>query len=158
MKEFKNLFDPKEYQVKRGQVPRYEIQNAILLFDIVGFSADMVNEKMMEIVVDIHTSMWDVLDTSYFWAEKGDNSNKNDLLLIPTGDGYGLAINNLHKDEEILEIAAKLYRRFIKEELKFRMGIAKARNVLTIDLNDNLNIFGYGIVLAARVCNEQSCR
>ena len=32
------------------------------------------------------------------------------------------------------------------------MGIAKGRNVLKVDLNDNLNVFGYGIVLATRVC------
>lgn len=152
-KESKNLFDPGEYQVKGGVVPMKNIEHCILVFDIVGFSQNMVNDKMLEIVGDIHTAVFETLDPEHYWAEKGSNANLNSLILIPTGDGYGIALNNKQNDEEILVITQKLYGRLKREGLKFRMGIAKGRNVLKIDLNDNLNIFGYGIVLATRVCN-----
>jgi hypothetical protein len=32
------------------------------------------------------------------------------------------------------------------------MGVAKANNIVTLDLNGNVNVFGVGIVLATRVC------
>lgn len=152
-KENKNLFDPNEYQVKGGVVPMKNIDHSILVFDIVGFTQNMFNDKMLEIVGDIHTAVFETLDPEHYWAEKGINSNLNSLILIPTGDGYGIALSNKLTDDEIFVITQKLYSRLKREGLKFRMGIAKGRNVLKVDLNDNLNIFGYGIVLATRVCN-----
>jgi len=128
----------------------------MLIFDVVGFSSEMVNTKMSKIVGEIQKAIWDILEPKYYWAEKEEDSDKNDFILIPTGDGYGLVLNNLHEDEDIFDIAVNLYKALVAENLKIRMGIAKGWNVLTIDSNDNLNVFGYGIVLTTRVCNAAS--
>jgi hypothetical protein len=155
MKESES-FNPNEYHSKKGHAHRRNLEFPILFFDVVGFSKDMNNDGSKKIVTDMQRVMWDLLDNDYYWAEKTKHSSKNNLLLIPTGDGYGIAINETLKDDVILWIARKLYRKLAEEEIKIRMGIAKGRNVVTIDLNENLNIFGYGIVLATRVCNAAS--
>lgn len=133
-------------------MPRYEIHCAVLFFDIVGYSARTTNNEMSKTVQAIISSMWQVLDNDYYWAEKDTYASENDLLLIPTGDGYGICLNPNNKDEEILEIAKKLYKQLKSEHLRFRMGIAKAKSIITTDLNETLSITGYGVVLAVRVC------
>ena len=151
MKE--NLFDPKLYVRAQGQIPKKNIESAMLVFDVVGFSSDMVNSSMISIVNEIHKSLWETLEPDYYWAETKKHSSSNDFILIPTGDGYCLVLNNIHDDEEILKIAVSLHRSLTSEKIKIRMGISKGWNVITIDSNDHLNVFGYGIVLATRVCN-----
>jgi hypothetical protein len=149
-------FNPNDYHSKKGHAHRKNLEFPILFFDVVGFSKDMDNERSKKIVTDMQRVMWDLLDSDFYWAEKTKHSSKNNLLLIPTGDGYGIAINETLKDDHILWIARKLYRALAEEKIDIRMGIAKGRNVVTIDLNENLNIFGYGIVLATRVCSAAS--
>lgn len=148
-----NLFDPKIYQSTKGVIPVENIENCILVFDIVDFSKNMNNSIMIKKLNEIHNSIYETLDTDHYWAETDTDSSQNSLILTPTGDGYSIALSDLKSDEEIFNIARKLYVRFKNEGLNFRMGIAKGRNILKMDLNQNLNIFGYGSVLATRVCS-----
>lgn len=150
-----NFFDPNRYIAKKARVPSYNIDHSILVFDCVNFSSIMNNNNMLRIIADIQQAVADVLDNElgYYWGDKNEDAPKTDLLLIPTGDGYIIALNNLRKDKEILEIAQSLYNRFRSDKLNIRMGIAKGKNVVTLDLNDDPNIFGYGVVLATRVCS-----
>jgi hypothetical protein len=126
---------------------------SVLLFDIVGFSKEPNNRSMMEFVDQMHTVMDNLLTPDYTWNEDGVNGDKNDFVLIPTGDGYGIAFHTKRSDQEILNITRDIYQAMAKGgSLKFRMGIAKANNIVTLDLNQNVNVFGVGIVLAARAC------
>lgn len=114
----------------------------------------MNNERAKKMITGMQGVMWDLLDgEDYYWAEKGKHAHKNNIVLIPTGDGYGIATDTTVEDKEILSIARDLHRALTDQKISIRMGIAKGKNVVTIDLNENLNIFGYGIVLATRVCD-----
>ena len=57
------------------------------------------------------------------------------------------------KGSDVLKVCVNLYKSLIDAGIKIRVGIADGSNVVTIDLNEQVNIFGYGIVLAARVCS-----
>lgn len=149
-----NVFDPKLYVGKKGQIISKYINNITLMLDVVGFSKEMTNSKMIKIVTGLQTSMHEVLDSAgYYWAEKKKKSTLNNFILVPTGDGYGISLNPALNDQKILTIASDLSKRFRSEEISVRMGIAKGYNIVAVDLNDNLNVFGYGIVLATRICN-----
>jgi hypothetical protein len=65
---------------------------SVLLFDIVGFSKNTNNESMMEFVEKMHTAIDDLLTPDYYWNEDGKFRSMNDFVLIPTGDGYGVAL------------------------------------------------------------------
>ncbi len=150
-----NLFDYVQYEPKSGHYPIKAINGPILMFDIVSFSMKMNTTEMYNTINAIQSSMYYSLDNdAYFWAEQKEKSNKNNLLFVSTGDGYAIALGNTLPDSEILKIANILYKSFQEKGLKFRMSIAKGRNILSIDMNDNLNIFGYGMVLATRVCDK----
>jgi len=153
MKEKSNSFDPKDYGAKKGQVHRKTFDIRILVFDVVGFAKDLFNERAAEIVTDINRVMWDILDKDHYWAEKQSLSARNDLILVPTGDGYGIAFHPNIEDSEVIDICVRLHKALVRKLIKIRMGVAKGNTVVTFDLNDNLNIFGHGIVLATRVCS-----
>jgi class 3 adenylate cyclase len=147
-------FNPNDYHSKKGHAHRKSVECPILFFDFVGFSKEMDNERAKKMITGMQGVMWDLLDgADYYWAEKGKNASKNNLVLIPTGDGYGIATDTTVEDKKILWIARELYKALTDQKINIRMGIAKGKNVVTIDLNENLNIFGYGIVLATRVCD-----
>jgi|ERR1041385_4286077 class 3 adenylate cyclase len=156
MKETGN-FNPSEYP-KKGHSHRRTIECPILFFDVVGFSKDIDNDKAKKTVTGMQDVMWellesDALEEDFFWAEKGKKGRNNNLVLIPTGDGYGIAIDSTISDKKILRIARELHAALTDRKISTRMGIAKGKNIITLDLNENVNIFGYGIVLATRVCD-----
>src|SRR2546421_10043741 len=153
MKEKSDSFDPKSYHSKKPLAHTKTFDLRILFFDVVGFSKDLHNEKASKTVANIHQAMWSTLDHDYYWAETGKNSSKNSLILIPTGDGYGIAFHPAIKGSDVLKVCVNLYKSLIDAGIKIRVGIAEGSNVVTIDLNEHLNVFGYGIVLATRVCS-----
>lgn len=157
MKETGN-FNPSDYHSKKGHAHRRTVECPILFFDVVGFSKDIDNDKAKKMVTGMQEVMWDLLDSDaleedFFWAEKGKDGRINNLVLIPTGDGYGIATDTTISDRKILRIARELHVALTDRKITIRMGIAKGKNIATIDLNENVNIFGYGIVLATRVCD-----
>ena len=121
----------------------------IMFFDIIGFTKNTSNDEMKDCIRGIEASITDELWDDYNWNE---TDNRNDLILIPTGDGYSFAFNPQFRDEEVLEIVKKFYCRIVKKiNFKIRMGIAKGPCQVYRDQNDKNNVFGYGINLANRV-------
>lgn len=152
MKDISNLYDYKHYHEKKGQVPKRPIEQTLVVVDVVGFSEKMFNNKMLKIVDTINNSIFEILDPEHFWNEKEADSILNNLIMIPTGDGYAIAFSNTIPESKILKLAIELYKRFKEEKTPIRMGITRGRNIIAKDLNETLNVFGYGIVLATRVC------
>ena len=152
-------FNPNDYHSKKGHAHRQSVECPILFFDVVGFSKDINNDKAKKMVTGLQEDMWDLLDGDrldhdFFWAERGKTKGRlNNLVLSPTGDGYGIALDTTVGDNKILTIARELYRALTDRGINIRMGIAKGKSIVTIDLNENVNLFGYGIVLATRVCD-----
>ena len=122
---------------------------AIMFFDIVGFTKNTTNDQMKDCIRGIEASIIDELWETYNWNEVND---RNDLILIPTGDGYAFAFNSQIKNDEVLDIIKKFYCRLVsKINFKIRMGVAKGPCQVYQDQNEKNNVFGYGINLANRV-------
>jgi len=157
MTVYKNIFNPNNYKVNYAgaRIPTNEIETSILIFDVIGFSDNATNISMIKTVNEIHDCVNSILEKKHYWGEdaNSEDSDKNDLLLLPTGDGYGIVLGKNHNEIYILEIAKLLCEDLTKRNISFRMGIAKGNSVVTFDMNGNVNIFGYGIVLATRVCS-----
>lgn len=121
----------------------------IMFFDIIGFTKQTTNDEMKDCIRGIEASIMDELWDNYNWNEENE---KNDLILIPTGDGYSFAFNPQFRNEDILDIIKKFYCRLIQKiKFKIRMGIAKGPCQVYRDQNEKNNVFGYGINLANRV-------
>jgi len=89
--------------------------------------------------------------TDVFWELNwGTRKKVNHLRLIPTGDGYAIGFDPSMHDYRILEYVAKLHVE-LRRDLEIRMGIHKGPNVIHVDLNDHLNMMGFGISYAQRV-------
>lgn len=157
MTKTKNLFNPNNYKVDYAgaRIPTNEIETSILIFDIVGFSKNATNNSMIKTVNEIHDCINNILVDKHTWGEDAmhQDADENDLLLLPMGDGYGIVLGKKYNEIYILEIARLLYAELIKKNIVFRMGIAKGNSIVTFDMNGNVNIFGFGIVLTTRVCN-----
>ena len=121
----------------------------VMFFDVIGFTKNTNNDDMKDCVRNIENAIYDELYEAYNWNE---TYVKNDLILIPTGDGYSIAFHPSFKDDDILEIVKKFYCR-LRGKLKFsiRVGIAKGPCQIYRDQNERNNVFGYGINLANRV-------
>ena len=149
-----DLLDRRVYLGRPYLPPKNTADMAVLIFDIVGFSRENNNAAMLDLVAAMHAAIDNLFTPEYYWNEDGKYAGRNNFILIPTGDGYGVAFNTSMSDQKVLEIARSVYMALAKSKLlQFRMGVAKAKNVVTLDLNGNVNVFGVGIVLATRVCN-----
>ena len=122
------------------------IDNTTVFLDIVGFTKLGDNDQMRRAVQELHSTISDVFD-DYHWDEE---SVDNELIMIPSGDGYGIAFCDDIRDELILDLTIKFYK-IITERLKIRIGISRGPNLVFRDLNDKLNIIGWGINRAQRV-------
>ncbi|MGD0820294.1 MAG: hypothetical protein ABSA71_06095 [Desulfomonilia bacterium] len=150
-------FDP--FDFPEEQIPKHsKVVNVVCFFDVVEFTKETTNKDMQNIIRKIEEDMSDLLYNGFNWNEKGrdkyDEPIHNDLILIPTGDGYGIGFNPGLDDKRILDTITSIYKQLLADNgLKIRMGVAKGPNVRHIDKNDVVNLFGYGINLAARVIN-----
>jgi class 3 adenylate cyclase len=134
----------------KGKTPNYRpITCVVLFFDVVGFTKDTTNEDMKRVIQKIDNVIDECLWEPYYWNEK---SKPNDLILVPTGDGYAIGFHpSKFSNEKVLMIAAELFVRITTgESFAIRMGIAKGPNIVHRDQNDMVNLFGYGINLANR--------
>lgn len=142
--------DPFAYPRDR-KIPQYHpINNVIVLFfDIVGFTKNTTNKEMERIIQKIETAINRLLWNDYNWAEKNKHNN---LILIPTGDGYGICFHPDIEGTTILYITTELFKSITDEKnINLRMGLAKGPNIRYLDRNGQVNLFGYGINLANRV-------
>lgn len=143
----KKKFDPFDYP--SGAVPKYyHLNNVVLFFDVVGFSRKAPID-MQNIINEIDNVINELLWNEYNWNER---HQRNDLIIIPTGDGYGIGFHPNFDGKKILTITANIYKKLIENRrYEIRMGLAKGRNTRYWDINDLANLFGPGINTANRV-------
>ncbi len=146
----KKRFDPFDYP--KGKIPDYlPVNCAVAFFDVVGFTDDTTNEEMKNIIRSIHDVIESCLWDEYDWDERKGGKH-NDLILIPTGDGCAIGFHpSKFSNDEILQIVKGLYLHLRGKDLSIRIGIAKGNNIRYKDMNDHVNLFGFGINVAARV-------
>jgi len=139
--------DPFRYNNNKSIYTSAEL--VIMFFDVIGFTKSTTNEEMKDCIRGIEAAITDELFEDYNWNEKDE---KNDLILIPTGDGYSFAFHPNIKNDETLDIVKKFYCRLIRKiNFAVRVGIAKGACQIYSDQNEKSNVFGYGINLANRV-------
>lgn len=143
--------DPFDY-VKRSRQAYLPLINAVIFFDVVGFTKDTTNEEMKKIIRRIHDDLTEILINEFYWNEK---RKPNDLILIPTGDGYAIGFHTSKFDsEKVLSIATDIFKKLTQNNgIKIRMGITRGPNIRYLDLNENNNLFGFGINIANRIMN-----
>lgn len=147
----KKRIDPFVYpkSEKESYLP---INCTVLFFDVVGFTKETTNQEMKDKIRTIHDMITNILYDDYDWNET-KHSKHNDLILVPTGDGYAIGFHpNKFAFKDILELTKKIHTDLcIYRKLPIRMGIAKGNVIRFLDMNDRVNLFGYGINTAARV-------
>lgn len=135
-----------------GIAPEYLPANCVVLFfDVVGFTKHTSHQQMESVITDIHKMIRSLLWNKYCWNETVEGE-KNDLILIPTGDGYAIGFNPIcFTNKEILDEARQIYFYLRGKKIDIRMGIAKGNNIRFKDMNERVNLFGYGINTAKRI-------
>lgn len=120
--------------------------------DLVGFTGLDSNDDLY----NAYQALGNTIKTSigkYFWGDMEPplchDKATNNLLLLPAGDAYGICFSEAMADQEVLRTIAAIYRR-IKRRHKVRVGINKGENIIVLDLNERVNVIGWGINLAHR--------
>jgi class 3 adenylate cyclase len=141
-------YDKFDYVQKR--VPRYtKVFNVVLFFDTVDFTRNSTNQQMSKIIDKIDTVIGDLLYDDFNWNEQ---DQYNDFILMPTGDGLGIAFHPDTDNDKILRIVIDLYTALTENNgISIRMGIAKGPNTRYLDVNKMNNLFGWGVNTAYRV-------
>jgi class 3 adenylate cyclase len=126
-----------------------------IFLDVVGFTHGRSVEAQSDIVLVLN----DIVQTSL----DEYNVPKDQLILLPTGDGMCIAMLNIESPYDAhLLVALALIRRLhefnesIEDETRrFQVRIGLNANVdnLVKDINGNRNIAGAGISMASRVMN-----
>ena len=119
-----------------------------MFLDIVRFTKYGDNSELRRAVRTLQNAIVDTFDTDDFhWDDPGIN---NELIMLPTGDGYGIGFDPSVKDVAILNLAASLSAHLSSEGYPVRIGIAKGPCFVYKDLNYRLNLTGWGIIDAER--------
>ena len=121
------------------------------IFDLVGFSSNKSNDDLVAAVSSMNTRIQLGL-TDYYWAERGRNrleSDRNEVLLRSTGDGYVVAFSQDETSFEALQTLLNIYKGISKSD-KVNLGINRGENYVVSDVSDLVNIIGWGINYAAR--------
>lgn len=142
--DFKGDFGWNKRAIKRNQV--------VGIFDLVGFSTHDSNMDLVSAVRAMETSIELSLGDVYYWAEKereGFESPLNEILLRSTGDGYVVAFSQEDDDLDALDMLVEIYRHISKNH-PVNLGINKGDNYVLMELNNFVNIIGWGINYAAR--------
>ena len=136
-----------------GWVKRAITKNQVVgIFDLVGFSALDSNKDLVSAVRAMETSIELSLGDEYYWAEKdreGVESPLNEILLRSTGDGYVVAFSQQDDDLEALNMLVAIYKHISKNH-PVNLGINKGDVYVLMELNNFVNIIGWGINYAAR--------
>lgn len=123
-----------------------------MFFDLVAFSKGATTKQMVEKADEISNTLDRRLRPDYYWDER---DKENDLILTPTGDGYAITLCSDFEHGEILKIVSGIYYDLVRrKKLKARFGINVGPNVAYVDLNESMNIAGWGITKARRVMDE----
>ena len=132
----------------KGDAPQAYEKVSVLFLDIVEFSRQKKSAEMIRAVVSLQRSLEVVLNKDFFWDEA---RRPNEIIPIPTGDGYAVAFHPVVDGKTILEIVNQIYHKLTTEEgLRVRFGISHGLHVVFVDLNKTLNLIGAGIIRAQR--------
>lgn len=126
------------------------IQANFLFVDIVGLSDPKSSTKNQIKKIQ-------VLNSSIQGCDVFKSSPKENLLVIPTGDG--MCVGFLQGPEKPLVLAIQLHKKLAQynkakipsETVNVRIGLHSGICYLVDDLNGNKNLWGPGIVIARRV-------
>ncbi|HTQ12530.1 MAG TPA: hypothetical protein VMH86_01540 [Rhizomicrobium sp.] len=135
-------------KVKKGLAHAKEGQFTILAIDIVSFTALGNNKSFKHAVHELESAIDFVLDPVTWDEDMGEN----DAVLSPTGDGYFVGFQEDRvSDKDVLQYAGEISNRLKDRSFPVRMGINKGYCFVYRDLNDKLNLCGWGIIEAERV-------
>ena len=138
-----------DFGLPRRAVSRNQI---VGIFDLVGFTDLSSNRELVNAVRTMETQLELTLEPLYYWGDTtkdGEEKSTNNILLRSTGDGYIVAFSQGIDDLAILRVLATIHAQ-IKTQHPVRLGINKGENYVVKDLNDRVNIIGWGINFAAR--------
>jgi class 3 adenylate cyclase len=135
---------------KASNPPHWVDDVSVVFIDMVAFSSLRGSTNMAMQVDDFQRILFAVLDPHYHWDEvKVKWPNK--IIVIPTGDGYAIAFHQTVDRRDVLTRVDEIYVRLVRERgFEIRMGISRGPHIVFIDLNENLNIIGEGIIGAQR--------
>ena len=122
------------------------------IFDLVGFSSHRSNDDLVAAVAYMDSRIKLGLGSTYVWAERqrgGWEADRNEVLLRSTGDGYAIAFSQDEPSFDALQTLLKIYKG-ISSKYKVNLGINRGQNYVVTDVNDLVNIIGWGINYAAR--------
>src|SRR5262245_49365776 len=135
----KDLFQYKAF--KRRPTKFVSLTATVMFIDVVGFTKRGDNQSLRDAVRRLQETINDVLDDIHWDEDYGSN----DAIMLPTGDGYGIGFEpTLVGDSDVLEYAGRLSRKLATVGSSVRMGINKGPCWVHTDLNDQLNLAGWG--------------
>ncbi len=129
-----------------------EKNQVVAIFDLVEYIGLDSNKDLVQAVRMLETELNFSISERFFWDDRSTGQREkdtNNVLLRSTGDGYVVAFSEGLDDLEILDVLASINSRVHKQH-QVRLGINKGRNFIVADVNERVNILGWGINLAAR--------
>lgn len=129
-----------------------EKDQVVAIFDLVEYTGLGSNKDLVQAVRMLETELNLSISGRYFWDDRSTGQREkdtNNVLLRSTGDGYVVAFSEGLNDREILDDLTSIHSRVHKQH-HVRLGINKGRNYIVEDVNERVNILGWGINLAAR--------
>ena len=127
-------------------------EQVVGIYDLVSFTDLPSNKQLLEAVRMIEIQLELTLDPEFYWDERargGIEKEINNILLRSTGDGYVLAFSQGSDDLKALRFLTQIHTA-IKKHHAVRLGINKGENYVVTDVNNRVNIVGWGINWAAR--------
>jgi len=128
-----------------------------MFIDIVRFTKFGNNEALREAVRRLQDTLTDVMK-KVVWDRQSD-VEPNGAIMMPTGDGYGIGFEpGIAPDEDVLKYAAAISNAMKKKKYPVRIGISRGVCYTHEDLNDHLNLCGWGVISAERTmsCGEKN--
>lgn len=122
------------------------------IYDLVGFTDLASNRDLVNAVRMIEAELNMKLSEEYYWGDRtrgGTEKDTNNVLLRSTGDGYIVTFSESLSDLKALRYLVDIHNR-IRTKHHLRLGINKGQNYILSDLNEFVNIIGWGINAAAR--------
>ena len=143
-------FPSKKILKRRGTI-RFDNTTTVFI-DLVGFSRDATTNEMKRLCDNLGSTLDRVLRPNYYWDEW---DKPNDLILSPSGDGYAITFCPAIGGTEILSQVRSIYYDLVRlRHYQVRFGLNVGPIFLFLDLNNVINVIGWGIILARRVMDE----
>lgn len=141
--------DVGDFGLPRRPITRKQV---VGIFDLVGFTDLASNKDLNHAVQTMESELTYVLNEEYNWDERtrgGVEKVTNHILLRSTGDGYVVAFSQSIGVLTALQHLADVHNG-IREHCAVRLGVNYGDNWIVEDLNERVNVIGWGINLAAR--------